>query len=205
MWVGMRKLLCFRAGIAWIYIHVEHTSRWHNFDSTVVIYSILIGQEILTRRSFRPILFATPMEQAMITDHDPPHGDGPKKADAVSRCWGGGGDDEFMRDIGRWCAFFMPDADYECSFICWESVWVRLLSFEETQKSDVWYACTRVKRLIVGRKREDLMEMVDPVVKGSKWLSSVYDKFSIMYSDNWARAATLFRFSRSDKCSYVCT
>lgn len=54
----------------------------------------------------------------MIIDHDPPGGDGPEKSRCGFPILGGGGDDEFMRDIWRWCAFFMPDADYDCSFIC---------------------------------------------------------------------------------------
>lgn len=69
-----------------------------------------------THTAFIPplVLFATPVKQVMITDHDPRRGDGhelQERANAVSRCcWG---DHEYMRDIGGWCAFFMPDADYD--------------------------------------------------------------------------------------------
>lgn len=99
----------------------------------------------------------------MITDHDPPRGDGhglPEK----SRCgipMLGGGDDEFVRDIGGWCAIFMPDADYDWSFICWESVWVRLWLFEETQKG-------RCLVRLQACYTRDLMEMVDPVAKAKR-------------------------------------
>lgn len=81
----MRKLLCFGGRGLLEYIYILSMRAGDIILTLSCCHSILIIQEILTRRSFRPVLFVTPMEQVMITDHDPPRGDGhglPEK----SRC-----------------------------------------------------------------------------------------------------------------------